>query len=580
MKTTTSPDDLAGFKDDRLVYIAKGNLAFVRLLTMFLVNSQGYRSVVVDKDELAAVVEKHRPDFLIIVDDIPLYDRLRSAVGARGVPFLLVTTSEMKPTPVPDLALGDQVWALKNDPADFLRVLRGLVPEPTAKRILCLDDSPTLLKHLKKTFAGTPYIIYTAEDGQAGLDMLPQVRPDLILVDIDMPIMDGLEFCRRVRSRDDLAEVPLIILSAKLDHETIVAGFEAGADEYLTKPFFPDELLNKIESYLVPPPARRQEHVLVVNDQPTVTHQLKLALASQGFEVTAAADPDQALAVAGREIPDLVISDADLKGLTGFQFCARMRDRTELQRIPFVLMTGQTSAGARKMGAKVGVTAYLTKPFTREGVVALVERILAERRSLRALEWQVVLASITSLAKALDERDAYTRFHSENVSRFAVAIGRKSGLNSAEIENLRLAGLLHDIGKIGIPDRVLHKPGKLTEEEFDQIKQHSRVGAEILKPIPGLDQVVSTILHHHERLDGRGYPAGLQSDDIPIPAQILAVADTFDALVTDRPYRQGLPREKAVAIMKEVSGSQLSPRFVKLFLEWLAESEWDDSVGQ
>ncbi|MBF0529266.1 MAG: HD-GYP domain-containing protein, partial [Deltaproteobacteria bacterium] len=187
-------------------------------------------------------------------------------------------------------------------------------------------------------------------------------------------------------------------------------------------------------------------------------------------------------------------------------------------------------------------------------------------------EWDMLLASITSLAQALDERDPYTRYHSGNVSRYAVAIGRKAGFNVAVLENLRLAGILHDIGKIGIPDIVLNKPGSLTAEEFEIIKQHSQRGAEILRPISTLSTIIPGILHHHERLDGRGYPAGLKGDDIPVISQILAVADTYDALTTDRPYRRGMNPEKAITIMNEVSGTQLSPQYVQLFIEWLSES--------
>ena len=402
--------------------------------------------------------------------------------------------------------------------------------------------------------------------------MLDAVDPDLLLVDVEMPVMDGLTFCREVRSREGHRDLPLIILSSRVDYDTIAEGFEAGADEYLTKPFFADELLNKVESYLRPRPARRKEQILVLSSMGNTNRQLRLALEHQGFEVTATTSPNEALEAAASTVPDLIIADTVLEGITGFQFCTNIRSLPETKRIPFIILTAKTSSGARKMGRKVGVTAYLTKPFTREGAVALIERILAEHRSLKALEWDMALASITSLAKALDERDSYTCYHSENVSKFAVAIGRRAGLDTSVVENLRLAGLLHDIGKIGIPDVVLHKPGKLTDEEFDMIREHSRVGAEILGPIPGLEEVVACILHHHERVDGQGYPDGLRQDEIPIMSQIMAVADTYDALVTDRPYRQGMSREKAVAIMKEVSGTQLSSRYVRLFLDWLKES--------
>lgn len=556
---------------ERLVYLVKENPSFDRLLGHVFNELPGFFPQSLIPEDLAGAVAGRRPSMIAIVENAALYSQLRSSTQNRDIPILYVTTGPAEKTlPIvePDLS-----WIMKNDSAELLAVLNKLLAAPGGKRILCVDDSQVVLKKIKKAFAGTPYAVFTAGNGREALDLLDRFIPDLILTDIEMPVMDGLAFCKLVRSRPETLEAPLIILSSRVDHQTITDGFEAGADEYLTKPFFPDELLNKVEPYLVPPPTRRKEQVLVASESFIVTHQLRMALDSQGFDVKVASGPDDTLAAALEDPPDLIVSDGEMAGITGFQLCDRVRAESSLKRVPFVLMTGKTSTGARKMGRKVGVTAYLTKPFTREGVIMLVERLLAENRSLRALEWDLVLASITSLAKALDERDPYTRFHSENVARFAVAIGRKAGWNAAELENLRLAGLLHDIGKIGIPDKVLHKPGSLSPEETEKIKEHSRVGADILGPIPSLERVVPGILHHHERLDGEGYPHGFKGDEIPPLAQILAVADTFDALVTDRPYRKGLPRTEAMKIMKEVSGTQLSPTFVNLFIEWLDESE-------
>ncbi|MFH1137083.1 MAG: response regulator [Pseudomonadota bacterium] len=558
--------------DDRLVFIVKGNPAFVRLFTLVLNDIPDVFHQALDPGDLESAVRSRRPDVVVVIESEDAYHALRAAPVLKGSPILFVAVSDLDKRKTPALAEGDLSWVLKNNPAELHELLKDAVFRPQGKLILCVDDSPTVLRQIKKAFFGTPYELVTAQNGREALDLLDSISPDLILTDVEMPVMDGLTFCARVRARPETAEVPLIILSSRVDYETIASGFDSGADEYLTKPFFPDELLNKVESYLVPPPVRRKERVLVVNNIPNVTHLLRLALDKQGFEVSIASDPSRAFDVACRDNPDLIIADADLPGMSGFHFCTQVRSLPETKKIPLVLMTEKTSSGARKMGQKVGVTAYLTKPFTREGVITLVERLLAENRSLRALEWDMVLASITSLARALDERDPYTRFHSENVARYAMAIGRKSGLNAHQLENLRLAGLLHDIGKIGIPDKILHKPDKLTGEEFEKVKQHSRLGAEILQPIPALEEVAPAILHHHERMDGKGYPGGLKGPDIPVLAKILAVADTFDALVTDRPYRKGLSRQEAVAIMRNVSGTQLFPRYVNLFCEWLAES--------
>lgn len=559
----------------RNIYIIRGQETFTRLLDVVFNELVGYSHEKITLEELKERAAAARPDVIVVLEDADYYRELISHGQYQDVPVLFVAVADTDLHQLPRLRSMDGYWVMRNDPAGLLKVLDGLTPRPAVKRILSVDDSPTVLKQIRKAFYGTPYMVFTAENGKAGLEALEAVQPDLILTDVEMPVMDGLELCRQVRKRPDTKDTPLIILSSRVDYDTIARGFDSGADEYLTKPFSPDELLNKVESYLVPPPARRKEHILVVTGNNTITHLLRTALEKQGFEVTTVVSAREAFEAAYQETPELVISDSELKDMTGFQFCTQVRSNPEMARTPFVIMTGKTSTGARKMGEKVGVSAYLIKPFTPENVLVMVERLMAENRSLRALEWDMVLASITSLARALDERDPYTRFHSENVARYAVAIGRKDGLNAAELENIRRAGLLHDIGKIGIPDKVLHKPGRLSDEEFEKIKEHSRLGAEILQPIPSLEEVVPGILHHHERQDGKGYPSGLKGDEIPPIAQILAVADTFDALVTDRPYRQGMPREKAVEIMKDASGMQLTPKYVSLFLDWLDESEND-----
>ena len=557
----------------RLVYVLQGNASFVRLLTALIAKLDDYEYQVYSLEELPRAVESRRPHLLAVIEKVDAYRQVRAMTECQGLPILFVSIADQDSKNTPKFPASDRSWLMKNNPEELTHVLDSLTGEtPAIKRILCVDDSQTILNHLKKAFIGTPYAITTAENGQDALDRLTDFTPDLIITDVEMPVMDGLTFCRKVRARTMTSETPLIILSSRMDHKTIADGFESGADEYLTKPFFPDELLNKVESYLVPPPARRQEQILVVSENQNVIHQLKQALSKQGFVVTTHDNPEEACEAALKDAPDLIISDWEIAGTTGFQICTKVRELPVFKKTPFVVITGKTSSGARKMGRKVGVTAYLTKPFTRESLVTLVERLLAEQRSLSALEWDMVLATITSLARALDERDPYTRFHSENVSRAAVAIGRKAGLNSLELENLRLAGLLHDIGKIGVPDKVLHKPGRLTDEEFEMIKEHSKLGSGILQPLPGLEEVLPGILHHHERLDGQGYPDGLKGNEIPVFAQILAVADTYDALVTDRPYRQGLPQEKARTIMMDASGTQLSPYYVKLLFEWLDES--------
>jgi putative nucleotidyltransferase with HDIG domain len=175
-----------------------------------------------------------------------------------------------------------------------------------------------------------------------------------------------------------------------------------------------------------------------------------------------------------------------------------------------------------------------------------------------------VVTMVDSLAQALEARDPYTAGHSVRVAEFSVMIGEELGLSTLELEVLRHGATLHDIGKIAVKQEVLHKPGRLTDDEYEHIKIHPVVGREILEPIEDFQAMLDLVYYHHERIDGRGYPEGLAGEDIPLLAQIVAVADTYDAMTSDRPYRQGMHPERALAIMAEVSGTQLNTEFVSI----------------
>lgn len=182
-----------------------------------------------------------------------------------------------------------------------------------------------------------------------------------------------------------------------------------------------------------------------------------------------------------------------------------------------------------------------------------------------------VLASIESLARALEARDAYTRGHSDRVNKFSMAIGRIMGLSKHELEILHDASLLHDIGKIGVPDRILLKPTRLTEEEYDIMKSHAQMGADILSSMSFLREHVPLIRWHHERQDGKGYPDGLRGSEIPIGARIIQVADTWDAMTSNRPYRRALSNEVAASELIKYSGTQFDADVVDAFISWLLD---------
>jgi len=188
-------------------------------------------------------------------------------------------------------------------------------------------------------------------------------------------------------------------------------------------------------------------------------------------------------------------------------------------------------------------------------------------------ERNLMIASITSLITALEARDNYTKGHSEAVGRIVSGMLRIAGGSAKEIETVTIGGRLHDIGKIGVRDDILLKPGRLTEEEFAHIKKHPVIGANIIKSIPSFSDVIPIVLSHHERLDGKGYPQGLKGDNIHLWARMAAVADTYHSLTSDRPYRKGMAQGKALQIIEDVSGTQLCPDCVDLFFKWIAQKK-------
>ncbi len=195
-----------------------------------------------------------------------------------------------------------------------------------------------------------------------------------------------------------------------------------------------------------------------------------------------------------------------------------------------------------------------------------------QQLSKKNKELNATLKALTSaFARAIDAKDTYTANHSEKVARYAVRLGKRSGLSREQLQCLFQAGILHDIGKIAIPDRVLNKPGSLTPDEFDLIREHPLHGYDILKPIRGLQDCAKLVLYHHKGLNGWGYPDGLQDETVPIEARILAIADAWDAMTSDRPYRSALSKDEALMRLKEGSGTQFDPELVSKVTELIGD---------
>jgi putative two-component system response regulator len=322
---------------------------------------------------------------------------------------------------------------------------------------------------------------------------------------------------------------------------------------------------------------------LVVDDEPGVRRSLARMLQAQGFQCFEASTGLEALELLERigETP-LIVSDMRMPELDGIGFLEAVRRRYPDTSV--IMLTGLSDTTTAVDCLHLGAADFLLKPISMNELQARVARAL-EKRALvlqnryyqENLERRVheqaqriqelFLQGVQMLARALEAKDAYTRGHSIRVSRYAVATARRMGFQGTLLDGIRLGGELHDIGKIGTRESVLHKPGSLTADEFRQISEHPILGERMLSPLARESpDVLRIVRSHHERLDGRGFPDGLRGERIPVEARIVAVADAFDAMTTRRPYREARPPEQAMAELRRVAGTQLDPEAVEAFV--------------
>jgi putative two-component system response regulator len=283
--------------------------------------------------------------------------------------------------------------------------------------------------------------------------------------------------------------------------------------------------------------------VLVVDDGPANVALLQQLLTREGHSVLTASDGLEALAIVERERPDLVLTDVQMPGRDGHELCRAIKAHPATRLTPVVLITSLQGREERLKGINAGADDFVVKPVDGHELRARVRSLLRLKRYTDELD--SAEAVIMSLALTVEARDPNTEGHCQRLSRLAAAVGTRIGLGADDIAALSRGGTLHDIGKIGVPDAILLKPAPLTAEEFEQMKLHTVIGDRICSELRLLRRVRPIVRHHHERLDGSGYPDGLRGSDVPLLAQIIGVVDVFDALTTARPYKPALTLDQA-----------------------------------
>ena len=312
------------------------------------------------------------------------------------------------------------------------------------------------------------------------------------------------------------------------------------------------------------PSPNGRARVLVVDDE-EANRKLLSRLLSPDYDVQTAADGEEALALVEKSEVDVVLLDVRLPGLDGFEVCSRLKKMERTRLVPVVLVTGHAAREHRIRGIHAGADDFLTKPFDSEELYARVASLARLKEYTDELE--SAEAILRSLALTIDARDPYTDGHCERLARFAVALGRELALSKDELFALGRGGYLHDIGKIGIPDSILLKPTRLTPEEYELMKQHTLIGDRLCGELRSLRLVRTIVRHHHEVLDGSGYPDGLRGEQVPLLAQIVGIVDLFDAVTSSRPYRTALSRDHAFSELRsECTRGRRNPQLVEPFI--------------
>lgn len=325
--------------------------------------------------------------------------------------------------------------------------------------------------------------------------------------------------------------------------------------------------------------------ILLVDDTETNIDVL-LDILSDFYEVSVALDGESALEIALEDQPDIILLDVMMPGMDGYEVCRRLKRQKETAEIPIVFVTARNEVADEAKGFDLGAVDYITKPVSPAIVKARVKthvqlkmaqkaiqnqnHVLEERVQQRTVELrETQLDIIRKLCRAAEFRDNETGLHVIRMSHYSRIIGVAHGMKDADATLLLNASPMHDVGKIGIPDHVLLKPGKLTKEEFDVIKTHPEIGTQIIgdDPSPLLQMAYQIAYTHHEKWNGRGYPQGLKGADIPLVGRISAIADVFDALTTKRPYKEAWPTEKAIDLIQKERGEHFDPDLVQAFMK-------------
>lgn len=317
--------------------------------------------------------------------------------------------------------------------------------------------------------------------------------------------------------------------------------------------------------------------ILIVDDEPAGRHTLESILEGQDYQLIMAENGPEAIEKAQKFLPDVILLDVMMPGMDGFEVCRHLRNDPHLAEVPIIILTALDDRKSLLQGLEAGADDYLTKPYDRYelrarllGITRLnrYRKLLDERANIETAHEQLLSAydaTIEGWSRAMDLRDKETEGHTLRVTDLSVKLARNMGINEGELLFIRRGALLHDIGKLGVPDAILHKASSLNDDEWKVMRQHPQLAYDMLYPIEYLRPALDIPFCHHEKFDGTGYPRQLKGEQIPLSARIFAIVDVWDALTSDRPYRPAWEKQKAMEFINEQSGKHFDPKVVEAF---------------
>lgn len=472
--------------------------------------------------------------------------------------------------------------------------------------IFVVDNSSTIRVLYKSVLESVGYRVKVHETGASCLTALGAELPDLILMGAELPDTNCVELANQIKSHPESILIPIIVLSSTRSMEVRRNCFQAGITDFILKNCTQNFLIERIKLILQRKEtmqfnqhlAGQRFNVLIAEDSVALLKLYGHMFEQMGCDPILCEDGEQAWAVLQkRNDIDLVLTDIEMPKMDGIELNHLIRSRSDFDQMPVIVVTRFDQQELLCELLTSGASDYISKPFVHEELQARVSAHLRTRhlykeqkrlnQELKELNnyledrvrertqelYDANIYTITKLAQACDYKDLDTGNHINRVKVYSEELGRAIGLSSEVVSRLGYSSMMHDLGKITTPDRILNKPGPLDEQEWVKMREHSQVGANLLGDEEFFSMAKEIALYHHERIDGNGYPKGLKAHEIPLSARIVAVVDVYDALISKRSYKNAWSQEEAIAELQRIAGTHLDQRLVDIFVSILEKGQ-------